>query len=204
LLAATFTLVTYGLLFWDWNFSQMAACFFLLGFSSGLIGRLGINGTAEAYGAGFREMIFACVIIGMAYSISLVLKEGKVIDSIVYGLFGPLQFLPPAASSVIMMIAHSIFHLPVSSYSGQAILTMPILVPLSDLIGISRQTCVLAYQYGAVMMDVIIPTNGGLMAVLAVASIPYDQWMKFIIKPMLIILVISAVAVVVATFIELQ
>jgi uncharacterized ion transporter superfamily protein YfcC len=103
-----------------------------------------------------------------------------------------------------MMIAHSIFHLPVSSYSGQAILTMPILVPLSDLIGISRQTCVLAYQYGAVMMDVIIPTNGGLMAVLAVASIPYDQWMKFIIKPMLIILVISAVAVVVATFIELQ
>jgi uncharacterized ion transporter superfamily protein YfcC len=103
-----------------------------------------------------------------------------------------------------MMIGHSIFHIPVSSYSGQAIMTMPILLPLSDLIGISRQTCILAYQYGAVMMDMIIPTNGGLMAVLAVASIPYDNWMKFAIKPMMFILVLSAGAIVAAILIDFQ
>jgi uncharacterized ion transporter superfamily protein YfcC len=204
LMAVTFGVVTFGLIFWEWSFAHMSACFFLLGFTSGILGKLGFNGTAETYGAGFKELIVACVIIGLAYSISLVLKEGNVIDSIVHGLFGPLQYLPPAVSAVIMMIGHSIFHIPVSSYSGQAIMTMPILLPLSDLIGISRQTCILAYQYGAVMMDMIIPTNGGLMAVLAVASIPYDNWMKFAIKPMLFILVLSAGAIVVAILIDFQ
>jgi uncharacterized ion transporter superfamily protein YfcC len=75
---------------------------------------------------------------------------------------------------------------------------MPILSPLSDLIGLSRQVCVLAYQYGAVMMDLIVPTNGALMAVLAIAGISYDKWFRFIWKPMLIILTLAAVALVVA------
>ncbi|XOV93602.1 MAG: YfcC family protein [Bacteroidota bacterium] len=194
----------YGIIFWSWGFQEMSACFFFLGFTSGIIGKLGINGTAEAYVAGFKEMIFACVIIGLASSISLILKEGSVIDTIVHGLFGPLKYLPPAASAVIMMVSQSFLHLPIASYSGQAILTMPILIPLSDLIGISRQTCVLAYQYGAVMMDVIIPTNGALMAILAVAAIPYNKWMKFVLKPMLIILILAAGVIILATLIHLK
>lgn len=199
LLALTFGIVVYGLLSLDWGFNEMSACFFVLGITSGLIGKLGLNGTIEMYVAGFREMIFACVIIGLAYSISLILKEGMVIDTIVYALFGPLKYLPPAFSAVLMMVSHSVLHMPIPSYSGQAIMTMPILVPLSDLIGISRQTCVLAYQYGAVMADMIIPTNGALMAILAVASVPYNKWLKFTLKPMLIILALAAVAVVFAT-----
>ena len=204
LLGVTFTLVFYGIIVWDWGFQEMSACFFVLGLAAGLIGQLGLNGTAEMYVAGFKEMIFACVVIGLAYSISLILKDGMVIDSIVYGLFGPLKFLPPALSAVIMMIGHSVLHIPVPSYSGQAIMTMPILVPLSDLIGISRQTCVLAYQYGAVMADMIIPTNGALMAVLAVASVTYDKWIRFIVKPMLLILGLAALTLIVATMLELS
>lgn len=179
----------------------MSACFFLCALISGLIGKFGLNGTIETYLSGFKEMIFACIIVGLAYSISLILKQGQVIDTIVYGLFGPLKYLPPAASGVIMMISHSILHIPVSSTSGQAIMTMPILIPLSDLVGISRQTCVLAYQYGAVMMDMVIPTNGALMAVLTIAAIPYNQWFKFCIKPMLMIFSIAAIAIIVATLI---
>ena len=203
LLAITFMIVFYGIIGLDWGFPEMGACFFVLGLVAGLIGQLGWNGTAEMYVAGFKELIFACVVIGLAYSISLVLKEGQVIDTIVYGLFGPLRYLPPALSAVIMMIGHSLIHIPIPSYSGQAIMTMPILVPLSDLIGISRQTCVLAYQYGAVMADMIIPTNGALMAVLAVASVNYDQWIRFIIKPMLMILGLAAATVTIATIIQL-
>ena len=100
------------------------------------------------------------MIIGLANGISLVLKEGTIIDSIVFGLFAPLKSLSPSVSAVIMMVSNLVVHFPIPSYSDQAMMTMPILVPLSDLIDLSRQTCVLAYQYGAVMADLIVPTKG--------------------------------------------
>jgi len=198
LLVSTFLGVTYGLLELDWGFNEISASFFGLGIVSGLIGKLGINKTTEFYIDGFKEMIFAAMIIGLANSISLILKEGMIIDTIVHGLFGPLQNLSPGTSAVLMMISHSVLHFPIPSYSGQAVLTMPVLVPLSDLIGLSRQVCVLSYQYGAVIMDMIIPTNGALMAVLAISSIAYDKWLKFITKAALILFVIAAIAILTA------
>ncbi len=200
LLGLTFIIVIYGLLQLDWGFMEMSACFFALGIVSGLLGKLGLNGTGEAYIDGFKEMIFAAIIIGFANSISMVLKEGMIIDSIVFGLFGPLQYLSASVSGVLMMVSHAILHFPIPSYSGQAILTMPILVPLSDLIGISRQTCVLAYQYGAIMGDLIVPTNGALMAILAVCGIPYNKWFRFAWKPLLLILALGALSIIVAIY----
>lgn len=197
LLGLTFSAVIYGLLKLDWGFNEMSASFFALGIIAGLIGGLGLNKTGESYISGFKEMIFAAIILGLANSISLLLKEGMVMDSIVYGLFGPLQYLPPSASGVLMMISHSILHFPVPSYSGQAVMTLPILVPLSDLIGLSRQTCVLAYQYGAILADMIVPTNGALMAVLAICKIPYNKWLKLAIKPTLLMLLVGAMAIIV-------
>ena len=204
LLAVTFAGVTYGLLYLDWGFNEMSASFFALGIVSGLIGKLGINGTGESYIEGFKEMMFASIILGLANSISLILQEGMIMDTIVYGLFGPLKYLSPSVSAVAMMISHSFLHFPVPSYSGQAVLTMPILVPLSDLIGLSRQTCVLAYQYGAVMADMIVPTNGALMAVLALCNIPYNTWLKFVLKPTLLILLVAAMALIIAVAIGYQ
>ena len=97
-----------------------------------------------------------------------------------------------------MMLSHVVLHVPIPSYSGQAVLTLPILVPLSDLIGLSRQTCVLAYQYGAVMADFIIPTNDSLMAVLAISGIAYDKWLKFAVKPMALMLLLATIAIILA------
>ncbi|MFD2099300.1 YfcC family protein [Flagellimonas iocasae] len=204
LLVLTFCGVIYGILYLDWGFNEMSASFFALGIIVGLIGKLGINGTGESYVEGFKEMMFACVILGFANSISLILKEGMIMDTIVYGLFGPLKYLSPSLSAVSMMVAHAFLHFPVPSYSGQAVLTMPILVPLSDLIGLSRQICVLAFQYGGVMADMIVPTNGALMAVLALCNIPYNKWLKFAIKPTLLLLLIAAIALVVAVAIGYQ
>lgn len=204
LLVLTFCGVIYGILYLDWGFNEMSASFFALGIVVGLIGKLGINGTGESYVEGFKEMMFACVILGFANSISLILKEGMIMDTIVYGLFGPLKYLSPSVSAVSMMVAHAFLHFPVPSYSGQAVLTMPILVPLSDLIGLSRQVCVLAFQYGGVMADMIVPTNGALMAVLALCNIPYNKWLKFAIKPTLLLLLIAAIALVVAVAIGYQ
>lgn len=201
LVPISFILLVYGMLNLGWGFQEMSAEFFLVGILAGLIGGLGINGTSEAYIEGFKDMTFACMVIGLANSISIVLKDGMIIDSIVYGLFTPLQHLPADLTAVGMMIAHAILHFPVPSYSGQAILTMPILVPLSDLLDISRQVCVLAYQYGAVMMDLIIPTNGGLMAIIAIAGISYDQWFRFVIRKVLVIMALAAVAILTANLI---
>lgn len=198
LLGLAFVLLIYGMLALGWGFTELAAEFFVLGIVSGLVGRLGLNGTSAAYASGFKEMIFACVILGLANSITLILKQGTVIDSIIHGLFVPMQYLPPSLSAITMIFSHALLHLAVPSYSGQAIMTMPILVPLSDLIGLSRQVCVLAYQYGAGMGDMFVPTNGALMAILAISGISFNKWFSFIWRPTLIILLLGAVAVVVA------
>ena len=201
LLAVTFIILIYGMLELNWGFIEMTAEFFVLGVIAGLIGKLGVNGTSEAYIEGFKTMIFAGVIIGLANSISLILKQGMIIDTIIHGLFTPMQYLPKSLAAVSMLISQALLHLPVPSYSGQAILTMPILLPLSDLIGLSRQVCVLAYQYGAVMMDMLIPTNGGLMAIIAIAGISFNQWFKFAFRLTLYILGLGAIAIIIAVFI---
>lgn len=203
LVVAAFALLIYGMLRLNWGFNEITAEFFLLGIIAGIIGKLGLNGTSEAFIEGIREMSFAALIMGLANSISLVLKEGMIIDSIIYGLFLPMQYLPASLSAVSMMISQAVLHIPVPSYSGQAVLTMPILAPLSDLLGISRQVCVLAYQYGAPTMDLLVPTNGALMAVIALAGIPFNKWLKFAIKPTLVILALGALALIVAIFIGL-
>ena len=94
-----------------------------------------------------------------------------------------------------MMGVHVAIHVPVPSVSSQAVLTMPILVPLSDLLGIARQVTVLAYQYGAGLCDLITPTNGSLMAVLAAAGVPYDRWFRFVLPLFLILFLTGAAAV---------
>ncbi len=203
LVALAFVILIVGILKYNWGFNEMSAEFFVIGILVGLIGKLGLNGTSEAYIEGFQAMIFASILVGLSSSISIILERGMIIDTLIYGLFTPMQYLPTSLSAISMMVSQSLLHLVVPSYSGQAVLTMPILAPLSDLIGLSRQVCVLAYQYGAVMTDLIIPTNGGLMAVLAIAGIPFDKWFKFAIKLVLVILTIGAIAIVVAISINL-
>ena len=203
LTALSFVILIYGMLQLEWGFNEMTAEFFILGIVVGLIGKLGINGTTEAYLEGFKELVFAAMIVGLASSISIILKKGMIIDSIVYGLFLPMQYLPKSLSVLSMMVSQALLHVPVPSYSGQAILTMPILAPLSDLIGLSRQVCVLAYQYTAVMMDLLSPTNGSLMAVIAIAGISFNKWFKFAFKIVLVIMGIGAAATIAAIYIGL-
>lgn len=203
LVAITFGVMVYGILAWDWDYNQMSALFFAMGIVCGIIGKLGINGTSKAYAAGFQELAFAAVVVGLARSIFLVLDEGRIIDSIVYGLFNPLQDLPLAVSAVGMTVSQALLHIPVASNSGQAVLTMPLLTPLSDLIGMSRQVMILCYQYGAAMMDMISPTNGALLAMITAAGVSFKEWFSFCIKPFLIIMGISLIAIFVAILIGL-
>jgi len=182
-----FALLIYGMLSLGWSFNELSAEFFVVGIIVGLIGGLGLNGTFLSYVEGLKQMTFAAMIGGFAYAIPLVLKEGMILDSIIHGLFAPLQYVTPILSAIGMMASQAMLHIMIPSYSGQAVLTMPILAPLSDLIGLSRDACVIAFQYGAVLMNMISPTNGSLMAIITIAGISYKEWFAFILKRLLII-----------------
>lgn len=182
---ASFAYMVYGIINLDWGFDEMTALFFALGLVAGWIGGLGMNGTATAFASGVKEMILAAFVVGLARSVYIILENGHIIDTIIHGLFTPLQHLPVFLSASGMLLAHICLHLPVSSLSGQAQLTIPILTPLADLTGMSRQVMILAFQYGAGLSELFTPTNGALMGVLAVAGISFRTWWSFIWKPAL-------------------
>lgn len=196
LVALTFAIMIVGLSNWNWGYNEMSAIFFAMGLLVGWIGKLGMNGTAKAYSKGFSEMIFAGIIVGLARSIYLVLNEGQIIDTIIYGLFKPVENLPASASGLAMMVAQALLHIPVPSTSGQAVLTMPLLAPVADLTGMSRQVVVLAYQYGAGLMDLVTPSNGAVMAILAAAKISYNDWIKQAWKPIFVVFGLGALAII--------
>ncbi|MDO7875668.1 YfcC family protein [Hymenobacter sp. ASUV-10] len=179
LLLLTFGVFAYGVLRLGWDFEQMAALFFVLGVGAGLLGGLGATGTAEGFVAGFRDIAFSAILVGFARAIFVVLEQGNIVDTIVNGLSAPLAHLPVTLSALGMMAVQTALHVPVPSGSGQATLTMPLFAPLADLIGMSRQVAVLAFQYGAGLCELITPTNGTLMAMLAACGLRFDQWLKF-------------------------
>jgi uncharacterized ion transporter superfamily protein YfcC len=198
LVLATFAVYIYGILRLDWGFNEMSALFFAMGAAAGLVGRLGVGGTVDAYIEGFRAMAFAGLLIGFARAIFVVLEQGRIVDTIVHALVTPIGSLPLVLSAFGMMVAHVLIHFPVPSVSSQAVLTMPVLVPASDLLGLSRQVTVLAYQYGAGLTELIAPTNGALMAVLIAAGVRYERWLRFVLPLFALLFALGMTAVVVA------
>ena len=204
LVGVTFALVVVGMIGWGWGFNELSAAFFIMGVIVGLLSGMRVSGTAEAYVRGFRGMAYAGLLIGFARAIYVVLQDGRIVDTIVHAMFTPLEGLPVLASSFGMVAAQAAIHVPVPSVSGQAVLTMPLLVPLSDLLGMSRQVTVLAYQYGAGLCELLTPTNGALMAILASAGVRYEDWIRFTGPRYLGLVAIGLVAIAVALAIGLQ
>jgi uncharacterized ion transporter superfamily protein YfcC len=200
---AAFAIYIYGAQRLGWEFNELAALFFVIGVLAGLLGRLGIDGTADAFVDGFRSMALAALVIGFARAIYVVMNEGQIVDTVVHGLFTPIAGLPPTLSALGMTVVQTAIHFPVPSTSSQAVLTLPLLVPLSDLIGLSRQVTVLAYQYGAGLCDIVTPTNGALMAMLAAAGVRYEDWLKFVVPLYGLLLGLGMIAIVVAVAVGL-
>jgi uncharacterized ion transporter superfamily protein YfcC len=195
LVLATFGVFVYGVLRLGWDFEHMAALFFVMGVAAGVIGGLGVSGTATAFADGFGAMAQAALLIGFARGIYVVLDQGHIVDTLVQALFTPLGGLPVALSALGMMIAQTAVHFPVPCVSGQAVLTMPVLIPLSDLLGLSRQVTILAFHYGAGMCELLTPTNGALMAILAAAQVRYEDWLRFLAPVYVLLLTLAAVAI---------
>jgi uncharacterized ion transporter superfamily protein YfcC len=188
----------YGALRLDWGFNELSGAFLIAGITAGLVGGMTLTETIRAYLEGAASIVSAAILIGVARSISLVLEDGHVVDTILHGLAMPLERLPPSAAALLQIPAHALIHLAVPSVSGQAVLTMPLFVPLADLLGLSRQVPVLAYQTGAGLAELIWPTNGALMAILLAAGVSYQQWIQFVARGLLLALLIGIAAIAIA------
>jgi uncharacterized ion transporter superfamily protein YfcC len=195
LVVATFSALVWGILARGWDFNDMSGLFFGMGIVVGAVAGLGVVKTSEAFVRGFKDMTHAALLIGFARAIFVVLEEGRIVDTIVNSMVTPLESLPAMASAIGMVGAHIAIHFPVPSVSGQAVLTMPVLVPLSDLLGLSRQVTVLAYQTGAGLTDMIIPTSGALMAILATAKVRYEDWIRWVLPFYGILVLVGILAI---------
>ncbi len=185
----------WGVLLLDWGINQLTALFIPAGFAVGLIQLRSLQATTLGLIRGTESMLSAALLVGVARAISVVLTDGLVIDTIVAGLVAPLSQVPAIAAALLMIPVHAILHVPVPSTSGQAVLTMPIMVPMADLLGFTRDSAVLAYQAGAIIMDTVNPTNGAMLAMLLKAGVPYHRWLRFAIPGILLMWGVAIVGI---------
>jgi uncharacterized ion transporter superfamily protein YfcC len=176
----------YGVLRLDWGFDELSALFLAAGFLVGWGSGKDTWDTAVAFLKGMEGMLAAALFVGIARGISVVLTDGRVIDTIIHALAAPLAEVPSATAALLMIPVHAVLHVPVASNSGQAALTMPIFAPLADLLGLSRDAAVIAYQTGGGLMDMATPTNGALLAMLLTAKVTYGRWLRFAVPGMLL------------------
>ena len=147
---------------------------------------------AKLFLEGMGDILSAAVIVGLAGGIVIILQDGGIIDTILYGLSKSMSNMGKIASAEIMYGIQTLINIVIPSGSAKAAITMPIMAPFSDLIGISRQATVVAFQFGDGFTNMITPTSGVLMAALGVARIPWEKWVRFIWKFILVLIVIGA------------
>jgi uncharacterized ion transporter superfamily protein YfcC len=199
-----FTIFVVGVIEFGWGFGEMGAVFLALALAAGLVGGLSVAGTFEALSEGLNTMTFAAILIGVARGVFVVLDEGKIVDTIINALVAPLAQLPVTLYAMGISVVQTVLAVPVPSSSGRVTLTLPILVPLSDLLGLSRQVTVTATQYGPGIVGQFMPTDGALMAILAVAGVRFEHWLKFCLPVCAALFVYGLAAVALAAFLNLQ
>lgn len=174
-----FGVLVYGVLNQGWFMMEMAGLFIVVGVVVGLVAGLDTDTICESFNKGFREVLAGALIAGIARGVVVMMENGQIIDTLILGLANLVGGMPSFLSAIGMFLAQAAFNFVVPSGSGQALVTMPIMAPLSDLIGVTRQTAVLAYQFGDGVGTLLFPTSGYFMATLAIAGIPWQKWVKF-------------------------
>ena len=189
--AAAMLILVVGVLQFHWYIEEIAALFLAAGIAMGIVGGLSANGIADGFISGARDLVATAIIIGLARGILIVAKQGMIIDTMLHTLAGYVGQLGPVLSAQAMFVTQTFINFFVPSGSGQAALTMPIMAPLSDLVGVSRQTAVLAFQLGDGFTNLIVPTSAVLMGILTLGGIPWEKWARWILPLQLILLVVG-------------
>lgn len=181
----------YGVFMNGWYINQIAGLFLLLAIIIGYVNGLKANDIAKEMIEGASGVTAGALVIGLAASIQILLEQAHIIDTIVYTLSNLIQDMPIALSAIVASIVQGLINLFVPSGSGQAMVTMPILIPVADLVGMSRQLMITAFQIGDGLTNLIVPTSGGTLAMIALGRVTYEQWLKAIFPFMIIVYLLS-------------
>jgi uncharacterized ion transporter superfamily protein YfcC len=204
LLLFTIIYLIVGVMGYGWYIMEIATLFFAMGIFSGIAFNNTANEITNLFLEGSRDILSAAMIVGLAGGILIVLEEGNVIDSILYYISQSMNDFGKMASVSIMYLIQNIINVIIPSGSAKAALTMPMMSQFSDLIGVSRQATVMAFQFGDGFTNMITPTSGVLIGVLGVAKIPYDKWVKWIGGFMAILLLLGLLLLIPTVTMELN
>ena len=183
---------------YHWYVMEIATLFFVMGISSGIAMSYSPNKITELFLAGVKDILSAAMVVGMAGGIIIILQNGKVIDPMLHGVANSMKDTGKFGSLSIMYLIQTMINVVITSGSAKAALTMPIMAPFSDLINVSRQATVMAYQLGDGFTNLITPTSATMVGVLGVAKIPLEKWVKWA-WPLIFILIIVGLLLLIPT-----
>ncbi|MHC4943994.1 MAG: YfcC family protein [Planctomycetota bacterium] len=196
--AGAVVLFVIGIELWSWYLAELSAVFTGLALVVAIIAGIGPNRLAKEFCAGASELTTAALLIGFARTIQVVMNDAMITDTVIHGIASLLEGMPAAISAIGMFLVQSLCNLFIPSGSGQAYVTMPLMAPLADLTGVTRQTAVLAYQFGDGFTNIIIPTNALLMGMLGLSRIPYQRWFRFIVPLLIKVYIVAIIALIIA------
>ncbi len=191
LLTFTILFLVVGVLGFDWYLDEIAALFLAMGIVTGFAIGQSTSGLTKSFISGVKDIVSASLVVGFAGGIIAILNNGQIIDTILNSLSASLENTGQFSAISIMYVFQSALNLIITSGSAKAALTIPIMTDFSDIIGLSRQAMITAFQFGAGFTDMVAPTSGVLIGVLGIARIPYAKWVKFIIPFLIFILIIG-------------
>ncbi len=189
-----------GVAVWDWYIDEMAALFVVSGLLGGWLGGFRVGRIATEFKDGAASMIEPALIIALSAGVLEVLRQGQVLDTVLMAIAAPLEELVQPLAATLIMCGQAVVNFFVPSGSGQAALTMPVMTPLCDILGLDRQVGVLAFQFGDGFGNMLIPTSAVLMGVLGAARVPWSVWIRWVWKLILLLHVIAAFMLLVAIY----
>lgn len=181
-LVAIFAITIIGCTQFGWYIDEMTAVFIAGGIAAGILAGFHSDKIIECFLKGASDMVFGVMCIGIARAIQIVLENGRIADTIIQGVTAPLIGMPTVVAALFMTLVHGAVNFLIPSGSGQAAATMPIMFPIGDLLGMTKQTSILAFQIGDGVTNIMYPTVGFLMAVCALAHVPFEKWFKFALR----------------------
>jgi len=184
-------IMLFGIFNHDWYLNEISAIFLMIALVAGLVAKMSPTEISESVLRSVGIVAPGAFMVGFATTIKVILEMGQISDTIAYHLSEILTTLPIYAAAIIMSFTQCLMNLLIPSGSGQALATLPVMIPVGDIVGLSRQITILAFQIGDGVTNLINPTLGGLIAMLSLCRVPFDRWLRFIFPLMLIMLIVS-------------
>jgi len=204
ILISTILILITGVMGYGWYIMEIATLFFAMGLATGISMNFSANQITKLFLDGIKDIQSAAIIVGLAGGIIIILNNGNIIDTMLYKLSESISGMGKMASLSMMYVVQNLINLVMPSGSAKAALTMPMMSQFSDLIGLSRQATVMAYQFGDGITNMITPTSGVLLGVLSVAKIPYEKWVRWIFPLMIMLIILGFILLIPTVFMKLN